>query len=246
MRTWSKVWRGLWLAWPVVSLVRRTSPGLRVAAPLAGLLAVVDGDGRSSRGSRGTWGSSPPTVGGSGRTRGVADTVGRLSSPLVHHGPVTNLGVVSWLRSLDFYLFVLNIDIMFSHGLVHGNIVLKAKESEPSRLLLLLVVHDDHLSHSAVATEVVSQICLCDAGRKSTEEHLGPVDVFLGLLHGPRVTRLRINRPSIKIVWTALYHGVDVIWVTKRHKSKSSRSASFCIFHNHTVYNLAKPGEISQ
>ena len=176
----------------------------------------------------------------------MADTVGSLSSPLVHHGAVTNLGVVSRLRSLDFYLFVLNVYIMFSHGLIHSCIVFKAKEAKPSGLLFLLVVHDDHLRHSAVATEEVPQICLSDAGRKSPEEHLGPVDVFLRLLHGPRVARLGINRPSVKIVWTALYHGVDVIWVTERHKSKSSRSASFCIFHNHTVYDLTKPGEISE
>jgi hypothetical protein len=214
-----------------------------VTAPLAGLLAVVDGDGRSSWRSRR---SSPPAVGRCGGTRGVADTVGSLSSPLVHHRAIANLGVVSGLGSLNFYLFVLNVYIMFSHRLLHGNIVLKAKETKPSGLLLLLVVHDDHLGHSAVPTEEVPQVCLRDAGRKSTEEHLGPIDVFLGFLHGPRVTRLGINRPSIKIVWTALYHCVDVIWVTKRHKSKSSRSASFCIFHNHTVYNLTKPGEISQ
>ena len=62
--------------------------GLRVATPLAGLLAVVDGDGGSC---------SPAAVGRCGRTRGVADTVGSLSSPLVHHGAVTNLGVVSRL-----------------------------------------------------------------------------------------------------------------------------------------------------
>ena len=225
MGSWSKVGRGLGLSRGVVSLVRGRAPGvmyrggLRVSAPLAGLLAVVDRHGGS--GGRGR-GRAPPAVGRCGRSRGVAQAVAGLSSPLVHHGPVANLGIVSGLRSLNFYLFVLNVYIVFSHGLVHSSIVFKAKETKPSGLLFLLVVHDDHLRYSAVATEEVPEICLRDAGRKSAQENLGPIDVFLGLLHGPRVTRLGINRPPIKIVWTALYHGVDVIWVTKRHKSKSS------------------------
>ena len=149
----------------------------------------------------------------------MADTVGSLSSPLVHHGAVANLGIVSRLGSLDFYLFVLNVYIVFRHGLVHGSIVLKAKEPKPSGLLLLLVVHDDHLGHSAVATEEVPQICLCDAGRKSPEEHLGPVDVFLRLLHGPRVARLRIDRSPVQRVGAALDHAVDVVRVAERDKT---------------------------
>jgi len=164
-RSWGRVvGRG------VAGLVRRSSPGVmyrrwlgvRGPAPVTGLLAVVDGDGRGGRRSRRC---SPAAVGGSGRTTSCTHAVGRsgLSPPLVHHRPTTHLGIVSRLRSLDFYLLVLNVYIMFGDCLIHRGIVLEAKEAEPSRLLLLLVVHDHHLSDPAVATEEVSQVRLGDA-----------------------------------------------------------------------------------
>ena len=185
-------------------VVRRCSPAvldrrglrLRWSTPVIRLLCVLchTDSGCSCRCSSRR--CSPPTV--AGRGGGVADTIGGWSSPLVHNWSIANtVRIVSRLSSLDLNLLVLNVDIVFRHGLIHCRVRLKTEKTKATSFLLLLIVHDDNFGDTAVPTKIVSQICFGYAGGKTAKENFGPVDVLLGFLHGSRVTRLGINCSSI-------------------------------------------------
>lgn len=62
-----------------------------------------------------------------------------------------------------------------------------------SRLLLLLVIHDDHLHDLSVAAEEHAQVGLGDVRRQTAQEHLGIAAAALRLLQRARVARLRVD-----------------------------------------------------
>jgi len=160
---------------------------MRGSSPVVWLLRVVHSDRWSCWWCR--W-STPATV--SRGCWGVAYPVSRRSSPLVNYWSVRNIRVVPWLSSFNLHLFVLNVYIMFRHSLVHRTVIFKTEKAEPSCFLLLLVVHDHHLSHASVPAEVAPEVCFSDAGREPAQENLGPVRIFLGFLHRAWVARFGV------------------------------------------------------
>ena len=61
---------------------------------------------------------------------------------------------------------------MVCDGACAGRLLGEGEEAEPPALLLLLVVHDDHLDDFAVAGKEGPEVRLRDAGRQAAEEHL--------------------------------------------------------------------------
>ena len=76
-----------------------------------------------------------------------------------------------------------------------------------------------HLGNSAISAEEAPEVGLSDTRREASKEHLRPVGVLLRLLHGPRVARLRIDRPPVQRVRAALDHAVDVVRVAEHDKT---------------------------
>ena len=69
-------------------------------------------------------------------------------------------------------LLVLHVDEVVCDGACAGRLLGEGEEAEPPALLLLLVVHDDHLDDFAVAGKEGPEVRLRDAGRQAAEEHL--------------------------------------------------------------------------
>ena len=143
--------------------------------------AVADYTDRGSHCSLGHRRDTPATVRGGGGC--VAKSIGGRSSPLIDDRPVGHIWIVPRLCAFDLHLLVLDVHIVLSYGPIHSGIVLKAEEAESSSLLLLLVIHDDHLGDPSISAEEASQVGLGDTRGKTSEEDLGPVGVLLRFLH---------------------------------------------------------------
>ena len=204
--------------------------------------AVTDhADGRSHC-PLGNWWNTPATVRGGGGS--MAKPVGGRSSPLIDDWPVGHIWIVPRLGPFDLHLLVLDVHVVLRHGSVHSRVVLKTEETKSSSLLLLLVIHDHHLSHPSVSAEEASQVCLSDARGKTSEEDFRPVCVLLRFLHRSRIARLWVNGPPVQGVGTALDDSVDVVWVAEGDEPKAAAASRLRILHHHTVDHVTKPGGI--
>jgi hypothetical protein len=92
----------------------------------------------------------------------VAKPIGGRSAPLIDDRPVSHIWIVPWFCPFDLHLLVLDVHVVLRHGPIHSGIVLKAEEAKSSSLLLLLVVHDDHLGDPSISAEEASQVRLSD------------------------------------------------------------------------------------
>jgi len=133
---------------------------MRWRSPVVGLLCIVYGDWGCRRGRRGC---SPAAV--SRCCWGMVDPVSWGCTPLINNRAIRNIRIVPGLCSLYLHLFILYINIMLRHCLIHGAVRLKTQESKPSGFLFLLVVHYDHFCYTTISAEVAPQVCLCYAGR---------------------------------------------------------------------------------
>lgn len=105
-------------------------------------------------------------------------------------------------------------------------------------LFLLLVEHDDHLHDSTKAREEVAQVRLCEVGRQTTKEHLGPVAaVALLLLHASRVAGLGVDlvrRRGMERGPTAARYRQTKRWTgTDRRNAGQGQAASLNGGHRH-------------
>lgn len=128
---------------------------------------------------------------GSGRSPVRA---GRLIRILIH---LVVGRAVARLRLFDLHLLAVERDVMLGRDAIHRGVVFERKEPEAAGLLLLLVVHDDHFHHLAVASEEHPQVGLGDVGWEAAEKDFreGPA-AGLWLLQGSRVALLRIDGPA--------------------------------------------------
>jgi hypothetical protein len=165
---------------------------MRGCTPVVGLLGVVHGDWWSSWWGRGC---PPSTVSRCGW--GVAYPISRRSTPLIYNWPIGNIRIVSRLGSFNLNLLVLNVYIMFGHCLVHCAVVFETQKAKSPGFLFLLVVHDDHLRHAAIAVKVAPEVCFSDAGREAAQENFWPICVLLRFLHRAWVTWFWVNRSSV-------------------------------------------------
>ena len=139
-RAWLRVWRG--------------APMVRLG------WAVAHYADRRSHCPLGHRRHTPATIRGGGCS--VAKPIGGRSAPLINDRPVSHIWIVPWLCPFDLHLLVLDVHVVLRHGPIHSGIVLKAEEAKSSSLLLLLVVHDDHLGDPSISAEEASQVRLSD------------------------------------------------------------------------------------
>ena len=139
-RAWLRVWRG--------------APMVRLG------WAVAHYADRRSHCPLGHRRHTPATVRGGGCS--VAKPIGGRSAPLIDDRPVSHIWIVPWFCPFDLHLLVLDVHVVLRHSPIHSGIVLKAEEAKSSSLLLLLVVHDDHLGDPSISAEEASQVRLSD------------------------------------------------------------------------------------
>lgn len=190
------------------------------------------------------------------RTNGLTARNGCHAAPLIHgrhfvpasiHIGSTRIG--SGFSPFDFDLFVLNHDIVVSHGFATRHFIGEAQEAESTTLFLLLVVHDHHFYDIAVAHEETLNLRLRDIRGQTAQKHLGVILSHIGLLwflHAPRIASLGIDGSTIERMRYTGQNRVDICGIRERHETKTTGTSRFRIFHHDAINDLAEATKIRQ
>jgi len=126
-----------------------------------------------------------------------------------------------------------------------GGLLLEGEETEAAGLLLLLVVHDDHLGDLAVASKEGAQIGLGDVRGQAAQEDLVAA-ALLRFLQGARIARLGVDGAAVERVRSVRQHVVDVGGIGKGHEAKAARPAALVVLHHHAVDDVPEAAEVAR
>jgi len=128
---------------------------------------------------------------------------------------------------------------------LNGGLLLEGEKAEAAGLLLLLVVHDNHLGDLAVAVKEGPQIGLGDVRGQATQEDLVAA-ALLRFLQSARIARLGVDGATVERVRSVLQHVVDVGGIGEGNEAKAARPAALVVLHHHTVNDVPEAAEVAR